>query len=169
TSGRVILHTTVGDIDIELWCREAPRACRNFIQLCLEGYYEDVIFHRVVRNFIVQTGDPTGTGMGGESIYGEPFADEYHSRLRFTRRGLVGMATSTINDNTSQFFITLTATPELQNKHTLFGRVAGNTVFNVLQMNELQLDEERPVKPPKIISAEVVENFFEDIVPRTTS
>lgn len=64
TSGRVILHTTVGDIDIELWCRETPKACRNFIQLCLEGYYEDVIFHRVIKNFIAQTGDPTGTGMG---------------------------------------------------------------------------------------------------------
>ncbi|RKP10406.1 cyclophilin-like domain-containing protein [Thamnocephalis sphaerospora] len=144
TTGRVVLHTTVGDLDMELWCKEAPKACRNFIQLCLEGYYEDVIFHRVVPDFIVQGGDPTGTGMGGESIYGEPFADEYHSRLRFTRRGLVGMASAERNDNTSQFFITLGATPELQNRHTLFGRIAGDTLYNALSISELELNGERP-------------------------
>ena len=65
--------TTVGDIDVELWSKEAPRACRNFIQLCMEGYYDGSIFHRVVKDFIVQGGDPTGTGHGGDSIYGKPF------------------------------------------------------------------------------------------------
>lgn len=70
---QVLLVTSVGDIDIELWSREAPKACRNFIQLCLEGYYNDTIFHRVVKDFIVQGGDPTGTGEGGQSIYGAPF------------------------------------------------------------------------------------------------
>jgi peptidyl-prolyl cis-trans isomerase SDCCAG10 len=79
------------------------------------------------------------------------------------------MATASVNDNTSQFFITLGATPELQNKHTLFGRVAGDTVFNVLKMNDLELNEERPVKPPKIIGAKVLDNFFNDIIPRTAS
>jgi peptidyl-prolyl cis-trans isomerase SDCCAG10 len=64
TRGKVVLTTTLGDIDIELWTKEAPKACRNFIQLCLEGYYDGCIFHRVVRNFIAQTGDPTGTGTG---------------------------------------------------------------------------------------------------------
>lgn len=65
--------TTAGDFDVELWSREAPKACRNFVQLCLEGYYDGTIFHRVVPGFIVQGGDPTGTGTGGESIYGKPF------------------------------------------------------------------------------------------------
>ena len=65
--------TTVGDIDVELWSKEAPRACRNFVQLCMEGYYDGSIFHRVVKDFIVQGGDPTGTGHGGDSIYGKPF------------------------------------------------------------------------------------------------
>jgi len=69
----VLLVTTVGDIDIELWSKEAPKACRNFVQLCLEGYYDNTIFHRVVRDFIVQGGDPTGTGHGGESVYDRPF------------------------------------------------------------------------------------------------
>lgn len=92
----------------------------------MEGYYNDTIFHRIVANFIVQGGDPEGTGLGGESIYegGEPFVDEFHSRLRFVRRGLVAMANSGVpNDNRSQFFITLDATMELQNKHTIFGKV----------------------------------------------
>lgn len=70
---QVLLNTTVGDIEIELWTKEAPKACRNFIQLCMEGYYDETIFHRLVKEFIVQGGDPTGTGEGGESIYGKPF------------------------------------------------------------------------------------------------
>lgn len=73
TNGKVILTTTVGDIEIELWSKETPLACRNFVQLCMEGYYDDTAFHRVVKGFIVQGGDPTGSGEGGESIYGAPF------------------------------------------------------------------------------------------------
>lgn len=69
----MLLKTTVGDIDIELWSKEAPKACRNFVQLCQEGYYNGTIFHRIVKDFIVQGGDPTGSGEGGESIYGYPF------------------------------------------------------------------------------------------------
>uniref|UniRef100_A0A1X7TKH4 Spliceosome-associated protein CWC27 homolog n=1 Tax=Amphimedon queenslandica TaxID=400682 RepID=A0A1X7TKH4_AMPQE len=80
-SPQVLLKTTLGDIDIELWSKEAPLACRNFIQLCLEDYYNDTIFHRVVFEFVAQGGDPTGTGEGGESIYGSPFKDEFHQRL----------------------------------------------------------------------------------------
>lgn len=70
---QVLLITSAGDLDIELWSKEAPKACRNFIQLCMEGYYNGTVFHRVVKDFIVQGGDPNGTGMGGESIYGKPF------------------------------------------------------------------------------------------------
>jgi len=74
---KVLLETTVGDIDIELWSREAPKACRNFVQLCMEGYYNGTVFHRVVKNFIVQGGDPTGTGTGGSSVWGKPFKVGY--------------------------------------------------------------------------------------------
>lgn len=70
---QVVMKTTVGDFDLELWTKEAPKACRNFIQLCMEGYYDNTIFHRVEKGFIVQGGDPLGTGEGGESIYGAPF------------------------------------------------------------------------------------------------
>ncbi|CAF4833658.1 unnamed protein product [Pieris macdunnoughi] len=152
--GKVLLKTTVGDIDIELWTKETPKACRNFIQLCMEGYYNGTIFHRVVPDFIVQGGDPNGDGTGGESIYGEPFKDEFHSRLRFNRRGLVAMANAGKNDNGSQFFFTLAATPELQNKHTIFGKVIGDSIYNVLKLTEgLIGPDERPEHPHKITDA----------------
>ncbi|XP_004623107.2 peptidyl-prolyl cis-trans isomerase CWC27 homolog [Octodon degus] len=167
TNGKVLLKTTAGDIDIELWSKEAPKACRNFIQLCLEAYYDNTIFHRVVPGFIVQGGDPTGTGTGGESIYGAPFKDEFHSRLRFNRRGLVAMANGGPHDNGSQFFFTLGRADELNNKHTIFGKVTGDTVYNMLRLTEVDIDnEERPRNPHKIKSSEVLFNPFDDIVPR---
>uniref|UniRef100_T1JEY8 Spliceosome-associated protein CWC27 homolog n=1 Tax=Strigamia maritima TaxID=126957 RepID=T1JEY8_STRMM len=167
TQGKVLLKTSVGEIDIELWARETPKTCRNFIQLCLEGYYDNTIFHRVVKGFIVQGGDPTGTGEGGESIYGQPFKDEFHSRLRFVRRGLIAMANSDKDDNGSQFFFTLGPASELQNKHTVFGKVTGNTLYNMLKLEEGLVDRnERPIYPNKITSAVILNNPFTDIVPR---
>lgn len=167
TNGKVLLKTTAGDIDIELWSKEAPKACRNFIQLCLEAYYDNTIFHRVVPGFIVQGGDPTGTGTGGESIYGAPFKDEFHSRLRFNRRGLVAMANAGPHDNGSQFFFTLGRADELNNKHTIFGKVTGDTVYNMLRLTEVDIDdEEKPRNPHKIKSCEVLFNPFDDIIPR---
>ncbi|XP_072937536.1 spliceosome-associated protein CWC27 homolog isoform X3 [Epargyreus clarus] len=165
--GKVLLKTTAGEIDIELWTKETPKACRNFIQLCLEGYYNGTIFHRVVPGFIVQGGDPNGDGTGGESVYGDTFKDEFHSRLRFNRRGLVAMANAGKDDNGSQFFFTLAATPELQNKHTIFGKVTGETIYNVLKLSEgLIGPDDRPEHPHKITSTEVLINPYTDIVPR---
>uniref|UniRef100_A0AAQ5X9A3 Spliceosome-associated protein CWC27 homolog n=1 Tax=Amphiprion ocellaris TaxID=80972 RepID=A0AAQ5X9A3_AMPOC len=167
TNGKVLLKTTAGDIDIELWSKEAPKACRNFVQLCMEGYYDGTVFHRVVREFIVQGGDPTGTGEGGESIYGRPFKDEFHSRLRFNRRGLVAMANAGPHDNGSQFFFTLGRADELNNKHTIFGKITGDTVYNMLRLAEVECDaEERPLNPHKIKTAEVLHSPFDDIIPR---
>ncbi|KAM4719421.1 spliceosome-associated protein CWC27 homolog [Anableps anableps] len=169
TSGKVLLKTTAGEIDIELWSKEAPKACRNFVQLCMEGYYDGTIFHRVVPDFIIQGGDPTGTGTGGESIYGRPFKDEFHSRLRFIRRGLVAMANAGQHDNGSQFFFTLGRADELNNKHTIFGKVTGDTVYNLLRLAEVECDaNERPLKPHKIRTAEVLHCPFDDIIPRET-
>uniref|UniRef100_A0A9J8D0N9 Spliceosome-associated protein CWC27 homolog n=2 Tax=Cyprinus carpio TaxID=7962 RepID=A0A9J8D0N9_CYPCA len=164
---QVLLKTSAGDIDIELWSKEAPKACRNFTQLCMEGYYDGTVFHRVVPEFIVQGGDPTGTGTGGESIYGRPFKDEFHSRLRFNRRGLVAMANAGPHDNGSQFFFTLGRADELNNKHTIFGKVTGDTVYNMLRLAEVECDrDERPLNPHKIRSTEVLHSPFDDIVPR---
>ncbi|KAL5097361.1 hypothetical protein RYX36_001688 [Vicia faba] len=170
TKGKVVVNTTRGPIDIELWPKEAPKAVRNFVQLCLEGYYDNTIFHRVIKDFLVQCGDPTGTGTGGESIYGDVFADEFHSRIKFKHRGLVAMANSgTPNSNGSQFFITLDRCDWLDRKHTIFGKVTGDTMYNLLRLGEVETDKsDRPLDPaPKILSVEVLWNPFEDIVPRT--
>ncbi|KAF7983655.1 hypothetical protein HWV62_19537 [Athelia sp. TMB] len=137
----------------------------------MEGYYDGIIFHRVVPGFLVQTGDKTGTGGGGESIYGEPFEDEIHPRLRFAHRGLVAMANNGSKDsNDSQFIITLDRADELHGKHTLFGRCMGDTVYNVIKIGEMEIDaNERPVYPPKIKGIRIIDNPFDDIVPRITA
>ncbi|XP_057298510.1 spliceosome-associated protein CWC27 homolog [Hydractinia symbiolongicarpus] len=170
TNGKVLLKTSLGDIDIELWSKEAPKACRNFVQLCMEGYYHNTIFHRVVKGFIAQGGDPTGTGTGGESIYGKPFKDEFHQRLKFNRRGLVAMANAGADDNGSQFFFTLDRADELNKKHTIFGKVTGNTIYNMIRFNDLDISDadDRPYAPPKIIKTEVLSNPFDDIQARKT-
>ncbi|KAL2058107.1 hypothetical protein ABVK25_001725 [Lepraria finkii] len=107
-AAKVLLTTTSGDLTLELFAKQTPLASRNFLQLCLDGYYNGTIFHRLVPGFIIQGGDPTGTGHAGASRYPEgPFEDEVHSRLKFNRRGLLGMANAGKNDNGSQFFLTL--------------------------------------------------------------
>ncbi|XP_020236449.1 peptidyl-prolyl cis-trans isomerase CYP57 isoform X2 [Cajanus cajan] len=169
TKGKVVVNTTRGPLDIELWPKEAPKAVRNFVQLCLENYYDNTIFHRIIKDFLIQGGDPTASGTGGESIYGGVFADEFHSRLKFKHRGIVAMANAgTPNSNGSQFFVTLDRCDWLDRKHTIFGKVTGDTMYNLLRLGELETDKnDRPLDPPKILSVEVLWNPFEDIVPRT--
>ncbi|XP_075252587.1 spliceosome-associated protein CWC27 homolog isoform X3 [Convolutriloba macropyga] len=133
----------------------------------MEGYYNDTFFHRLVPGFLVQGGDPSGSGDGGESIYGKPFKDEFHQRLKFERRGLVGMASVEPNSNSSQFFFTLDAAPELTNKNTLFGKVSGNTLYNMLSLGETGVEEDgRPSKKNYIFRTEILNNPFDDIEPR---
>ena len=169
-TAKVLLQTTSGDILLELFAKQTPRASRNFLQLCLDGYYDGTIFHRLVPGFIIQGGDPTGTGEGGEAIYdGGSFEDEFHSRLKFNRRGLLGMANTGKDDNGSQFFLTLDKTEELNGRNTIFGRVEGNTIYNLMKMAEADLmdNSERPQYPTKINSTEVLVNPFNDLVKRT--
>lgn len=169
TKGKVILHTSFGDVDIELWPKEAPLAVRNFVQLCLEGYYDNTIFHRVVKDFMIQGGDPTGTGRGGESIYDKPFKDEFHTRLKFTHRGIVAMANSAPNSNGSQFFITLAETKWLDNKHTIFGKVTGNTIYNVVEAGNVETEGEKPKRKLILKTTEVLSLPFDDIYPRNVT
>ncbi|KAK9741732.1 hypothetical protein RND81_03G124500 [Saponaria officinalis] len=172
TKGKVIINTTYGPIDVELWPKEAPKASRNFVQLCLEGYYDNTIFHRIIKGFLVQGGDPTASGVGGESIYGGPFPDEIHSRLRFNHRGLVACANAgSPHTNGSQFFMTLDRCEWIDKKNTIFGKVTGDSVYNLLRIGEeVETDEnDRPLDPaPKITSIEVIWNPFDDMVPRET-
>uniref|UniRef100_V5ERR3 Cyclophilin n=1 Tax=Kalmanozyma brasiliensis (strain GHG001) TaxID=1365824 RepID=V5ERR3_KALBG len=171
TSGLVELITSKGPITIELFARETPQACRNFLTLALEGFYDNLVFHRLIPGFMIQSGDPSGTGAGGESMYGEPFPIEPHSRLKFNRRGLLAMAAGEDRTNESQFFLTLDATPELQGKHTLMGRVVGKTIYNLMELAqgvEMEKDSDRPRYPPKLKEVRVVENPFDDLKPRMT-
>ena len=171
-TAKVVLKTTSGDILLEIFAKQTPLTSRNFLQLCLDGYYDNTIFHRLVLGFVVQGCDPTGTGEGGEAIYdGGLFADEFHSRLKFNRRGLLGMAnTGRKDDNGSQFFLTLGKTEELDGRNTMFGRVVGDTIYNLMKMGEAELvggeGSERPLYPTKIVETEVLVNPFEDMVRR---
>lgn len=171
-TGKVLLRTTAGDIVLELFAKQTPLASRNFLQHCIDGYYDNTLFHRLIPGFILQGGDPTGLGTGGESIYenGAPFADEFHSRLRFNRRGLLGMAnTGGKDENASQFFLTLGKTEELNGKNTMFGRVEGDTIYNLMKLGEAELAEEggdRPLYPGKVLGAEILVNPFADMVKR---
>lgn len=127
----VTLHTTGGDIKIELFCERCPKTCENFLALASTDYYNNTIFHRNIKGFIVQTGDPTNTGKGGQSIWGQPFEDEIREDITHNTRGLVGMASNGPNTNKSQFYISYDAHESLDGKHTLFGKVIDG--FDVLE------------------------------------
>ena len=119
----VVLETNQGDIEIKLKVDVAPKACENFIKLAEKGYYNGLIFHRVIKGFMIQGGDPTGTGMGGQSIWGKAFEDEVSPIAKFDGPGILAMANSGPNTNGSQFFITCAKTPWLNMRHTIFGEV----------------------------------------------
>ncbi|MDW8351539.1 MAG: peptidylprolyl isomerase [Anaerolineae bacterium] len=124
------LKTGKGDIVIELFADKAPRTVNNFVFLAREGYYDGTTFHRVIKNFMIQGGDPTGTGRGGP---GYRFADEFHPALKHDGPGILSMANAGPNTNGSQFFITHVATPWLDGKHTVFGKVIeGMDVVNAI-------------------------------------
>ena len=117
---RATIETTKGTIVIELYRDQAPKTVENFVTLAKKGFYNGIIFHRVIPGFMVQTGDPTGTGRGGP---GYQFADEFSSALHHDGPGMLSMANAGPNTNGSQFFITLAPTPWLDGKHAIFGRV----------------------------------------------
>ncbi len=149
----VVLETTQGNIEIKLKPEVAPKACENFTTLIGRGYYNGIIFHRVIKGFMIQGGDPTGTGMGGESAWGGAFADEVTPSVSFDKPGILAMANAGPNTNGSQFFITTAKTPWLNMRHTIFGEVVSG--YDVVQKIEsTQTDpEDRPVKEQKIIRA----------------
>ncbi|EIM90840.1 cyclophilin-like protein [Stereum hirsutum FP-91666 SS1] len=119
----VTLHTTHGDIKIEVFVEAVPKTAENFLALCASNYYDGCIFHRNIKGFMIQTGDPSGSGKGGQSIWGKPFPDELRSTLKFNARGVVAMANSGPDTNKSQFFITYAKQPHLDSKYTIFGKV----------------------------------------------
>ena len=133
-----VLETNLGEITVRFYPDVAPKAVENFQRLARKGYYEGVIFHRVIDGFMIQGGDPTGTGYGGRSIWEVPFEDEFSPRLRFDRKGLLAMANTGPRSNGSQFFISLAPTEWLNDKHTIFGEVVdGMDVVDLIGQVEI--------------------------------
>ncbi|MFJ5770192.1 peptidylprolyl isomerase [Psychrobacillus sp. NPDC093180] len=179
----VIMHTSMGDLKIKLFPEYAPKTVENFLTHAENGYYDGIIFHRVIQDFMIQGGDPTGTGMGGESIYGEEFEDEFSMNL-FNIRGALSMANAGANTNGSQFFIVQATqppatveqlteggwpkeiaeayaknggTPHLDQKHTVFGQVIeGMDVVDQVAAVETGA-QDKPVKDITIESIEIIE------------
>ena len=142
-----VIQTNMGTIEIELFNDKTPKTVDNFSGLAEKGYYDSVIFHRVIDNFMIQGGDPTGTGRGGESIWGGKFEDEFHPELKHDSTGILSMANAGPNTNGSQFFITLAPTAWLDGKHTVFGRVInGMDVVKAIGKVETSKPYDRPVK-----------------------
>ncbi|RYP48828.1 hypothetical protein DL768_005336 [Monosporascus sp. mg162] len=123
--GYARIETNLGDLNVELQTEYAPRAVWNFVRLAQQGYYRGIGFHRNIKNFMIQGGDPTGTGRGGTSVWGKNFADEFDGPLTHDARGILSMANKGKNTNSSQFFITYRPVKHLDRKHTIFGRVVG--------------------------------------------
>lgn len=152
----VVVDTNMGQFTVELYWHHAPKACRNFLELANRGYYNGLTFHRIIQNFMIQGGDPTGTGRGGKSIYGDKFEDEITKQLKHTGAGILSMANSGPNTNGSQFFITLAPTPWLDGKHTIFGRI--NTGMEVvLRLGAVPCDGNDV--PTSIVSIQTARGF----------
>ncbi|MDD5053359.1 MAG: peptidylprolyl isomerase [Sulfuricurvum sp.] len=155
----VSLETTQGTLELELYDDIAPLAVENFTTHVKNGYYNGLTFHRIIKNFMVQGGDPTGTGTGGESIWKKPFKDEFKSGVVFDKSGVLAMANAGPRTNGSQFFITTAPTPWLNGYHTIFGRVVSGmdtlSKLNNIQTNG-QYGGDKPLQTQKIIKATVL-------------
>jgi len=161
-NGYVQIVTNYGPLNLELYCKHAPKACENFIVHCKNGYYNNTRFHRLVPEFILQGGDPTGTGKGGESIFGKPFEDEITGTYKHDKRGVLSMANKGTNTNKSQFFITLAAASHLDGKHTVFGRlVGGMDTLNIIEQIGAEPSSDEPKEPIWFMKAQVFFDPFE--------
>eukprot|EP00536_Pseudo-nitzschia_multiseries_P006269 jgi/Psemu1/117020/gw1.130.39.1 len=163
TSGSVVFETTAGPLSIHLWCRECPHTVRYFLQLCVDGFYDNLVFHRIVPNFLIQTGDAAFRQSKDEYREQHRAAQaldrrryELNSRIRFNHRGQIAMALETTDDNNNndddddddpsiaarlqpQFFITLDEASHLDGKHVCFGGITGPTIFNALRIGRTDI------------------------------
>jgi peptidylprolyl isomerase len=148
----VVIETTQGTFEVTLFPDVAPKAVENFLKHAEDHYYDGVSFHRVIKGFMVQSGDPLGNGTGGESIWGQPFEDEVTSSVTFDKPGYLAMANRGPKTNGSQFFITTAPTKWLNQRHTIFGEVTKG--YDVVQKIEATPTDNRdkPLEAQKIIS-----------------
>ena len=159
---QAVLETTAGKITLDLFPEVAPKAVENFVTHINNGYYNGTIFHRTIRKFMIQGGDPTGSGKGGESIWGEDFEDEIAKGYAFDKAGILAMANAGPNTNGSQFFITTTRTPHLNGLHTIFGEISKENKqesFKTLRKIEYSPtnSHDKPIKEQKIIKAYIIQ------------
>ncbi|ESN92551.1 hypothetical protein HELRODRAFT_107948 [Helobdella robusta] len=155
-SDSAIMHTTMGDVHIKLFPKECPKTVENFCVHSRNGYYNGHIIHRVIKGFMIQTGDPTGIGTGGESIWGGEFEDEFHANLKHDVPYTLSMANAGPNTNGSQFFITVVPTPWLDKKHTVFGRVTkGMDVVQKISLVKTNPKTDKPHDDISIISVTI--------------
>ncbi|KAG8976973.1 Peptidyl-prolyl cis-trans isomerase cyp8, partial [Tulasnella sp. 427] len=161
-----------GSLNLELFCDKAPKTCYNFLMLAREGKYDDCPFHRLIPGFMIQGGDPTGTGRGGQSYWGTPFRDEYDLKNaeKHTERGVLSMANKGAATNGSQFFIIFRATPHLDGKHTVFGKlVGGEEILAAMEATPVQPGTDKPAKPIKITEVIIYQDPFEDYKKRVAN
>ena len=150
----VAMKTSLGTIVLEMYDKEAPKTVQNFVGLAKKGYYNGIIFHRVIDGFMIQGGDPTGTGRGGQSLWGNEFNDEVTPKLAFDKAGVMAMANKGPNTNGSQFFITLGPQPQLNMHYSIFGQVTKGMEV-VRAIGKTPKNGERPITPVKIESIKV--------------
>ncbi|KAI9848332.1 MAG: Peptidyl-prolyl cis-trans isomerase cyp8 [Sclerophora amabilis] len=160
--GYARIQTNLGDLNVELQTEYAPKAVWNFVQLAKKGYYRDVAFHRNIRNFMLQGGDPTGTGKGGTSIWGKNFNDEVDGPLTHDTRGVLSMANKGKNTNSSQFFITYRPTKHLDRKHTIFGHVVGGSETLSRLENSPSDSSDKPTEEITMLDVVVFVDPFEE-------
>lgn len=154
THSYVVIQTTLGELEIELYDDIAPLAVENFTTHIKNGYYNGVAFHRIIKDFMIQGGDPTETGRGGESIWKKDFKDEFKDKV-FDKPGILAMANRGPFTNGSQFFITTAPTPWLNGRHTIFGQITPNSFTTLNKLNNVQVNGSRPVHRVEIIKAYV--------------
>lgn len=160
--GYVRLLTNFGALNLELHCDLVPKTCENFIKHCQNGYYDGTKFHRSIRNFMIQGGDPTNTGNGGKSIWGKTFEDEFKPNLVHQGRGILSMANSGPNTNGSQFFITFRSCRHLDRKHTVFGKIVGGLeTLNAIEKVEVD-NKDKPIEDIAIQGAQVFVDPFQE-------
>jgi len=162
--GYARMSTSCGDLNFELYPEFAPKAVWNFVKLAQRGYYRDQRFHRNIRNFMIQGGDPTGTGKGGQSVWGKNFEDEFDGPLTHDVKGTLSMANKGKGTNSSQFFITYRPAKHLDRKHTIFGRVVGGTDTLSRLENVKTDDKDRPLEDVLLEDVVVYVDPFEEFL-----
>ncbi|KAK5684101.1 cyclophilin peptidyl-prolyl cis-trans isomerase Cyp8 [Elasticomyces elasticus] len=169
TKGYARISTSHGDMTLELYPEFAPKAVWNFVALAKKGYYRGVSFHRNIRNFMLQGGDPTGTGRGGQSCWGKSFVDEFEGPLTHDARGVVSMANKGKDTNTSQFFVIYRAAKHLDRKHTIFGRVIEGLDTTLKTIENLEVDDKsRPLEECRIEDVVIYVDPFEEFLKQRT-